>query len=434
MILDIGQLSDVIQVTAQYSNAVMVAVLPHFSDVAQKLDLPVPVPITQAAIDRTRIWPDRMLGAEVLLTNGCGFEFFDGYVKRYNSPRSPAQYPPLPDPVLIPPPKKLTQEEAVVLARDCIRKLGIPLEAVFADREPYSVGQLGKWSRARTNAVLRWEIRWTEPRSSVFPSVRFVINPETREVEQFSFGILDNLRRPLPELKEIPPNDPNSPWASHEKINPDYAWKLIPIMFKAIDEYGEKLSLPVPRPLTTNDVARVHLGDNGGWPHCEIWLNNGWMFLYRHAMVNGYYSSKVFFSSDGKPYRAKDYEGKMNLTTNQAMERVKLELAKLDYPTNHIHMDFPPFMVLPAGLYEKTIPRCWLRWEYAPNGSLQSVIEAEVNLENGKVEVLKYDDKAYWNDRPPIDVPIALPPPGNDDPPFIMQSPATNPPPAKASP
>jgi hypothetical protein len=50
----------------------------------------------------------------------------------------------------------------------------------------------------------------------------------------------------------------------------------------------------------------------------------------------------------------------------------------------------------------------WFEWYYAPNNDLQSRLAAEVNTENGKLESRFYDDTAYWDSRPPIDVPISI--------------------------
>jgi hypothetical protein len=184
-------------------------------------------------------------------------------------------------------------------------------------------------------------------------------------------------------------------------------------MFKAIDDYAQKVSLPIPRPLTTNNVARVEIHDNGGWPHCEIILTNGWRFTYRHCMVNGYYAPDVFVTTDNHPFHLEDFEGKWNLTTNQAIELVKKTLAKLDYPTNNLHMGFSPNIIFAAGDFRKIIPRYFFEWYYenAMHDDLQSKVEAEVNADTGKLESLYYDDKAYWDCRPPINVPISLPMP-----------------------
>jgi len=143
-----------------------------------------------------------------------------------------------------------------------------------------------------------------------------------------------NLQGPSPRVSIVPPAghgifDSQLPAG---RLNPEYAWKLIPIMFKAIEQYAEKLSLPIPHPLTTNNVARVELYDNGGWPHSEIELTNNWRFVYRHAMVNGYYAPDNFFASDSRTIRIKEFEGKWHLTTNQAVATVRQAMAKTQLP------------------------------------------------------------------------------------------------------
>lgn len=408
MILDLGQLSDFIQVTAQYSNAVLVAVLPCFSDVSKKLDLPTPQPIVGADVARFHILPLRQTRASVQLNNGCIFSFIFGFVDSYTSPRSPTYPRPIPDKVDSAPQKRMTENEAVQLARNCIEKLDISLEDVFADREP----TVTTYRKAETHSVPRFRIEWLEPRGGGH-AADFIINPETKEVERFHFDSLTNIRRPSPKIDVVPPDEtePHDFFTAQippHKINPEYARQLVPMMFKAVNEYVQKLSLPIPLPLTTNNVARIKIENNGGWPHCQIWLTNGWRFIYRHCMVNGYYSPTVFNTTDYYVFHLKDFEGKWNLTTNQAIELVEENLAKLGFPTNNIHMDFSPNIIYAAGDFRKIIPRYLFEWDYAPQGELQSKVEAEVNADTGKLESLYYDDLAYWHCRPPIDVPISI--------------------------
>jgi len=398
-----------IQVTPEYSNAVVAATLPYFSEFATKLDLPVPHPIKAQDVVDCRIlpWQDKnggIAGAAITVKNRFQFFFNFGYVNGFSRGNTNTYYD-LQNPDEIPMfygKVKMTKEEAVGLARITIKKLGIPLEDVFADREPQITGPI----KIGTNVVARYQLEWTEPRGGY---LRMEINAEVKRVEGLLFISADNLVRPSPKVKVVPPTghgmfDAQMP----PPPNPDYAWKLIPIALKAIDEYGEKLSLPVPRPLTTNNVAIVELHNNGGWPHCEITLTNGWRFIYRHTMVNGYYAPDNFFMMDYHPFHLKEFEGNWNLNTNQAIELIKKTLAKLNFPTNNIHMDFPPNIRYAAGDFSKIIPRYFFEWDYenATHDDLQSKVEAEVNADNGKLESLYYDDKAYWGSRPPIDVPI----------------------------
>ena len=406
MILGLGATSRFIRVTADYSNAVLAAVLPCFSDVAKKLDLPVPQPITQTNIAGFHVLPFREPTASMLLKNGWVFNFGFGYVRDFSSPNS---YFNLQDPDKIPNyygEVKVSQAEAVGLAREILSRLNIPLEDVFADQEP----RVTSPEKIETNTVARYRIEWLDPRSGK-PAVDIELSSETKQVERVLLRA-KSLEQPAPFIGVVPPQgrgmfDSNIPGGG--RVNPEYASRLIPIMFKAIDEYGQKLSLPIPQPLNTSNVARVEIQDNGGWPHCEITLTNGWRFIYRNSMVNGYYAPDNFFSSD-RPIHVKDFTGNWNLTSNQTIELVKKTLAKLDYPTNNIHMDFAPNVIFAAGDFKKIIPRYFFEWHYknAVHDDLQSKVEAEVNADNGKLESLYYDDKAYWGSRPPIDAPISI--------------------------
>jgi hypothetical protein len=396
MILDLGTISSYVHVTAQYSNAVLVAVLPYFSDVAKKLDLPVPQPITQADVAGFHVLPFRGMTASMLLKNGWVFNFGSGYVRDFSSPHS---YHNLQNPDEIPKyygQPKLSKDQAVQLARQTLKKLGIHLEDVFAEQEP----SVTLPETIGTNTVSRYQVTWFDPYGS--KAVSMEINAETKQVERLALRS-KNLERPPPKINIVPSPAPLD-WPS---VNPEYASQLIPMMFKAIDDYGQKLSLPIPRLLTTNNVAKVTIYNNEGWPHAEIELTNGWQFVYRHTMVNSYYAPDNLFDSDKRPIHIKEFEGKWNLTTNQAIEVVREAMAKLDYPTNYVHMDFAP-SVYTAAVDREHIPRLRFEWYYSVKDELQSRLEAEVNADDGKLKSLYYDDKAYWDNRPPIDVPISI--------------------------
>ena len=74
------------------------------------------------------------------------------------------------------------------------------------------------------------------------------------------------------------------------------------------------------------------------------------------------------------------------MTTNQAIESATKTLAKPNYPTNNIHMDFAPNVIYAAGDFKKIIPRYFFEWYYenAARDDLQSRVEAEVNADSGK--------------------------------------------------
>ena len=407
-----GHGPDIISVTAQFSNAVLVALMPYFSDTAHKLNLPVPQPITMQTVVDSSIMPYRypngdILSAGIAVQGGWYLGFGHGYV---NFVELRPSYFTIQNPddlrefygVF-----RISKEEAIQMARDTLKKLGIPLEAVFAEQAPRVTLPTRLYN---TNTLPYYRIEWLDPRSGS-STVDIGINADFKRVERIRFGVGDdNLRRPPPKI------DVSTPLARvRPSANPEYAWKLMPIVLRAVDDYAKILNLPIPRPLTTNHVARFKLSDNGGWPHSVVELTNGWQFVYRNSMVNGYYApdNLFWFSRSNQRTLIKDFTGKWNMSEAQAIALVKRTLAKLNYPTNLMHMDFKPQVSKPS---VPGIPRYRIEWEFTPpktsdlqvDAYVQSWIEAEVDADKGVLKSLYFDNQALWNHPPPIDVPITL--------------------------
>src|SRR6185312_4821041 len=78
---------ELIHMTATYSNALLVAIMPHVSDFSKKLELPIPQPVTPAMVREFRPSPYKeFIGGAVILTNGDWFTFNNGAVDGYRSP------------------------------------------------------------------------------------------------------------------------------------------------------------------------------------------------------------------------------------------------------------------------------------------------------------------------------------------------------------
>lgn len=403
-----GHGPDLIQVTAQFSNAVLVALLPYFSDTAHKLDLPVPHPITMQDVIESRVMPYRypngdILGAGIKVKDGWALGFEHGYV---NYVELWPSYFTLQDPDDLTNyygKVRMSKDEAIQMARNTIRKLGIPLEDVFAEQEPHVT--LPETIHT-TNTLPYYRIKWLDPVGGI--AVDIGVNADARRIERISFGVgAHNLDRAPPKI-----NVPTTLARVRPHVNPEYASQLLPIVLRAVDAYSKTLGLPVSMPLTTNQVARFEVGDNGGWPHSVLELTNGWQFIYRNSMVNGYYApdNLFYFRRSGQKTLVKDYAGTWNLTGNQAIALIKQTLAKLNYPTNLVHMDFKPKVLKPA---VPGIPRCDFYWEFEneTHDQILSKVEAEVDMDKGELKSLFFDDKAFWNHPPPIDAPISAPEP-----------------------
>lgn len=404
MILGLEPLSGMFEVTATLSNAFLVAMMPQVSDVAGKLELPLPQPITYQQVVASGVTPylndsGEWSGFGVKLTGGWVLGFHNGYMDSFVTTNS---YYALQNPDEIPRyvgTVRMTQAEAVQMARMTIEKLNIPLEKAFADLPP----RVQPPEHTHTGIVPRYRVQWDNPRGG--SAVDMEINADAKRVERITFGYNPNLRRSWPDIGVKPTMRSHPP-----RTNPEYANKLLPVVFEAVDEYAKKLGLAVPLPLTTNHVARFSVEDNGGWPHCELELTNGWRFIYRNSMVNGFYAPDSFFDAERRPFLVKDYVGKWNMTKPEAIALIGKTLAKLNYPTDLIRMDFPPQIHIST---VTNIPRYNFWWwqENEAKDDLVSKIEAEVDADKRQIKSLYFDHKAFWNKPPPIDVPLSLPAP-----------------------
>ncbi len=407
MILELGQTlsasSEFIRVTAEYSNAVLVAVMPYVSDVAQRLEIPVPRPLVAEHVIHCSILPKRAVAVEVGVAGTNGNWFFDfskGYV---NIVQGPHDYFSEQEPEMVPSyfgQLKMSRAEAINKARETIRKLGIRPETVFADQEAKVTGP----EKVGTNTIPHFKVEWPDPRSG-FPATAIHIDGESKRVTRVKIQNVA-LAKPDPKVNVTPPSAPGAvPWPP---TNPEYAIRLAPIALKAIDAYASKLDLKVPSPLTTNHIAKFSLADNGGWPHAEIELTNGWRFIYRNSGVCGYYAPSTFFNSDSRPITIKAFAGKPKLSQTDTIKLVKVAVAKLNYPTNLLTLDFSPQVIKPA---VTNIPRIMLMWhkENSDRTDLVFKLEAEIDLGAAEITSLYFDNVALWNKPPPIDVPLTLP-------------------------
>lgn len=135
-------LTPLIHVTAAYSNAVLIAILPHINDVAKKIDLPVPLPITLGQVSHFNVNPIQgFVGGGLWLTNHYQFIFDNGCV---NSFRLLVGNPFLTEDPAKDWPQYIGKEiintnEAVDFARSTLRKLGYDPKILHADVSPLSI-------------------------------------------------------------------------------------------------------------------------------------------------------------------------------------------------------------------------------------------------------------------------------------------------------
>jgi hypothetical protein len=401
--------AEYVQVTAAYSNAVLVAILPHLSDFAKNLSLDVPLPLGVAHVERfTPEMRRGCIGGGVILTNGVLLGFQEGHAFLYESPHV---FFGLQDPDEIPKfygTLRMTKGDAVDLARRTIKQAGCSLEDVLADLEP----QVELAEGIGTNVVPRYRITWLDPRGGTATEAE--VNGDRKRVESLRFAGRETLRHPAPRVTVEPGDLPlGHPLRGMNEMgkdfNPEYAWKLVPIVMRSINDWARKLSLDFDLPITTNQVRRFYVSDQAGWPHAEITLTNNWQFTFRNSALTYVGSPRRFFESDPLPFRIKDYAGEWRLSEAEAVDLARREVAKLGYPQEFVHTNIKPRVFRPTDIRGcPPIPRLQIEWNYPDVEHKEQWIQVEVDCGRGTVEALLFDDSSFWKKRLPIEVPISL--------------------------
>ncbi|HHY84156.1 MAG TPA: hypothetical protein GYA07_01280 [Verrucomicrobia bacterium] len=192
---------DMIHVTLEYSNAVLVALLPIFSDFAKKLDLPVPVPITGDSVQR--FVPGRLpgdVGGSLLLTNGWRFVYSRGHVDAFEAPKNyfTEQHPDRVQEYLGE--LNMSRREALALARETLKRMGYAERLPQTSKRPSKMEGPVKW---RGQTIPWYRIEWEWRTGDAEHAVWFNIDGQRRQVVRF-FAASTNLWSKPPEINVKP--------------------------------------------------------------------------------------------------------------------------------------------------------------------------------------------------------------------------------------
>ncbi|MGH7990901.1 MAG: hypothetical protein ACREDS_12025, partial [Limisphaerales bacterium] len=252
-----------VQMTAAYSNAVLVAILPHMTDVAQKLELPIPTPITQSAVRHFFCDPRAdEVGGWVVLTNGYQFWFHHGYVNGMSSPWNVFR---LQDPDLVPKlygPLRMNEKEAVALARKTLKKLGYTND-IFDTVEPEVQLESPKESFAVNQGVPQYRIIWHDPDWTNRDIAELDVNAKVKHVD--AYELYDKIFwRTNPDVGVVPkilPHTNSKPaylgGYRLTPVTPAYSNACMKVMMPIFTDYARKLHLPLHLPLTLDQCASI---------------------------------------------------------------------------------------------------------------------------------------------------------------------------------
>jgi hypothetical protein len=415
------------QVTAAYSNAMLVAVMPHFSDIAKKLDLPTPQPVTQAQVRRFNCFPrSDHIGGRVILTNGCEFIFDHGRVENFVSAHS---YFYLQDPDLVPTfygPVRISEAQALQIAHNAIKKLGYTDAMLSADTPP----RVTLPEKDGTNYIARYRIRWYDPTrggnpNNPFKSAEFEVDATTGQIQMVNF-FNPNTYQPDLKLNIHPPvvgqigqgsqGTPIGPGRKMYPVSHAYSNAFLSAILPQCSQYIRIIGSSVRVPITINDVekASYECGLVDGDPMASFNLKSGARFVYRHGQVIAFYASDVMHNPNQNPsysYPGIDQEqakffGPINMTTNEAVALVRQTIRKLGYSEKMLHVDEPPRIYGPGWWGTNRIARCFMVWSESVDPP--TWVNAEVDVAKKTLKALYINDHAItniWRTPPKIDLP-----------------------------
>jgi len=390
---------EIFQVTAEYSNAVLVAILPYVADFAKRLELPVAQPITMVKVQRFGCSPrSDHIGGRLVLTNGHSFSFDRGRVMLYRSPRS---YFSLQDPDRVPEfygSVKITKSQALEIAHQSIRRLGYTDAMVYADKAP----DVTDPPTSGHNVVPRYRVRWLKPATQdPGTSVDVEVDATTGQIQMISL-LSTNTWRPDPKIAVRPPVVGTGPTTSYrggrtmQPVSGAYSNAFLTAILPQLSDFVRKGGFSVRTPLTRDevDLSRYICGLVDGDPMAVVYLDSGDRFNYSHGQVIAFYSKDAFRIPGDKEGEVKDFYGKVNLTTREAVSLVRQTLKKLGYSEAELGVNQPPQVAPPRNYGTNVFARYFVTWQDS-NGMFRAA--AEIDASNRKLKGVYINDRINTN-------------------------------------
>lgn len=393
-------LIEYVEITAAYSNAVFLAVLPHISDFAQRLELPIETPITARQVAVFSCDNHRgEVGGALELTNGLRFWFTHGYVDTFETPRS---FSVLQDPERIPQffgHARIGEDEAIELARETIRRMGYSPEQVYADLRP----RASTPPRVGTNQVPRFVIEWLDPKSGG-TSARFEIDAQEGSVARF-FMPCPNLWRNPPQLN--PPITPPTAKPFFKSVfgpvNPRFADALLPAILPQLDKLVRQLDLPIATPISRSQVTTYACRKYYDRITAEIELANGYRFVYLDGYFAEMYAPDQFFSRQ-KGVLIKDYVGDWNLSEREAIAYARECVRRMGLDGEQLGIQGKPQVRRPHVVYN--VPRLEFLWQTMHDGHFRSTVRMEIDAEAGSIKKFFMHSSRLAQPLPEFGIPV----------------------------
>ena len=188
-----------------------------------------------------------------------------------------------------------------------------------------------------------------------------------------------------------------------------YSNAVLAVVLPQVNDYAGKLNLPVPLPITANEIQEFRVGRLQGFVMGGLWLTNHCEFAYGNGYVYG------FTMMTNNPWRTDDptqawprYAGAINMTTNEAITFARSELVKLGYDLKVLHADVAPSS-FEGGyqLREGPFPYCQIKWlkeaKTFEEKADASTITVQINMHDKTLLGLNVVSRKLWQPEPDIE-------------------------------
>jgi len=194
-------------------------------------------------------------------------------------------------------------------------------------------------------------------------------------------------------------------------VTATYSNAVLVAVLSHVSDCTKKLDLPLPQPITTNQVARFNVNPTKGEVGGGLWLTNGWWFVFQSGCVGGFRSPDNWFTQQDIE-GVERFHGKDNMTTNQAIEMARSGFAKLGYKIEDFKLDKQPIRV--EGPYENKVvghvPFCSITWEDCPDPKTpeelanSSIIRFDIDMQKKQFVGMSLIGRKFWRPNPVIGI------------------------------
>jgi len=371
------------------TNLILVAILSHCTDFANKLDLPLNLPLAKNDVKAFQIlntFPS--LHATIVLTNSHSFDFISGHVMAYRSPLAIEAGLGHPDTNHWGRKPTMNKEEGLAFARQSVKKLGYSLEDLYMDLDPKVEGPFG---------YPNYTFTWYEPNAGDSPSVEIEVNCADKQIVQFHAYELIPIHDPepdIPGLKELAQEDRRRqlqriPGLENNELAKDDERVLAAL--SKIKSFVQTLELSIPPPDSPEHVSRAQISFGMVLPRLSIQLTNGYRFSYDmdKKTVLSFDDGKPFFN--GRPVRLRNYVGKWKMSDKQAIALVQTATRQLGFNIDEV-FNHQPEIQKPNIRGDVIVPRYHFTWKRVIGAQLEKGVFAEVDADSGRLVALDVAD------------------------------------------